>query len=224
MSAQITRYAFSHAICGFFEIPSADAKVVLPVDRHPLEPHHGISLLAVSAFDFVGSEVGAYGEVTLSIVVAPLFRPNEPLPKAALYPFQVATSTRVAREHAIERWHLPHWMENITVEWTHKKPHVTARVECENHPLMELTITERNWQSVAVPFQLFTREGNDNYFTNIVFEGSRSEHEDEQGSVTFFEHSFYDKLAVSEISTTPTRELWMVDGMQTFQPLEKLGK
>jgi hypothetical protein len=43
----------------------------------------------------------------MCIVSPPLVKPGES-PKSAFYPYQVATTTRGARDHAIERWHLPH--------------------------------------------------------------------------------------------------------------------
>src|SRR5262245_65777883 len=81
-----------------------------------MELHHGTSIFSMTAFDFTQSMVGPYGEVVMSVIVAPLVKPGERLPKSAFYPYLVATTTKAARDHAIERWHLPHWMEDVAIK------------------------------------------------------------------------------------------------------------
>ena len=109
----LTRYGYSNAISGFFEFPTDNARRILPAGLEPVELHHGTSIFSLTAFDFTESEVGAYGEVVMSVIVSPLVKPGERLPKSAFYPYLVATTTKAARDHAIERWHLPHWMEDV---------------------------------------------------------------------------------------------------------------
>ncbi len=67
----------------------------------------------------------------MSVIVAPLVKPGERLPKSAFYPYQVATTTKAARDHAIERWHLPHWMEDVEMEFVPEGRSLTARVKAE---------------------------------------------------------------------------------------------
>ena len=110
---ELTRYGFRDAISGFFEFPTENARRILPAHLEPVELHHGSSIFSMTAFDFTESMVGPYGEVVMSVIVAPLVKPGERLPKSAFYPYLVGTTTKAAREHAIERWHLPHWMEDV---------------------------------------------------------------------------------------------------------------
>ena len=67
-----TRYAFAHAVNAFFELPTDDAKRILPAHLEPVELHHGTSIFAMTAFDFTESMVGPYGEVVMAVVVSPL--------------------------------------------------------------------------------------------------------------------------------------------------------
>ena len=110
---ELTRYGYEHAISGFFEFPTENARRILPSHLEPVELHHGTSIFSMTAFDFTESMVGPYGEVVMSVIVSPLVKPGERLPKSAFYPYLVGTTTKAARDHAIERWHLPHWMEDV---------------------------------------------------------------------------------------------------------------
>jgi len=103
-----------------------------------VEPHHGTSIFAVTVFDFDQSEVGEYGEVVYAVIVPPLVREGR-LPKSAFFPWQVATTTKAAREHAIERWHLPHWMDDVEVELVREKGRTTAKVKADGAPALDLT-------------------------------------------------------------------------------------
>ncbi len=65
----IVQYHFRDAIGGFFELPTENARALLPSDLQPIEPRHGSAVLSVMAFDFHNSPVGSYGELILSILV-----------------------------------------------------------------------------------------------------------------------------------------------------------
>jgi hypothetical protein len=218
-----TRYGYRDAISGFFEFPTENARKILPPHLEPVELHHGASIFALTAFDFTESEVGAYGEVVMAVIVAPLVKPGERLPKSAFYPYRVATTTRAARDHAIERWHLPHWMEDIRLEFQREGGRVTARAaSADAEPLADLTIDEHSWQPVSHLYQSFMRDDQGGFLANIVMEGSQSEHEEETGRLVLHDHAFNRELMVSEVSEVPFRELWMRDGVQTFDPLIQL--
>ena len=121
-------YQFAHAISGFFEFPTENARALLPKPFEPVELHHGSSVLSATVFDFVNSEVGPYRELVLSVVVMPLLRPGCQLPKSALYPYLLATTTKASREHAIETWHLPHWMEDAEIGVERQNGLITSRI------------------------------------------------------------------------------------------------
>jgi hypothetical protein len=218
----VTRYGYRDAISGFFEFPTDNARRILPRGFEPVEPHHGTSILAVTVFDFDESEVGEYGEVVYAVIVPPLVRDTR-LPKSAFFPWQVATTTRAAREHAIERWHLPHWMEDVAIEFDRSEPgRTTARVKAEGSLALEMTVTEHSWQAVSHLYQSFQKDDTGTYLANILFEGEKSEHEDEKGRIALHDNAFNKDVVISEVYETPFRELWMRRGCQLFDPLAQL--
>jgi hypothetical protein len=218
----LTRYGYRNAISAFVEFPTENARRILPPGLEPAELHHGASVLSMTAFDFTESEVGAYGEVVMSVIVAPLLQPGERLPKSAFYPYMVATTTRAAREHAIERWHLPHWMDDVEIAFGRNGSSLTARLAVESEPVAELSVGEHSWQPVSHLYQSFMRDASGSYFAKVHMDGAQSEHEEETGRLRLHAHPFNKDLAIDEVSEVPFRELWMRDGVQTFEPLVQL--
>ncbi|HET7295255.1 MAG TPA: hypothetical protein VFM88_22745 [Vicinamibacteria bacterium] len=214
-----TRYGYRNAISGFFEFPTENARRILPGHLEPVEVHHGTSIFAMTAFDFNESMVGAYGEVVMAVIVAPTVKPGERLPKSAFFPYLVATTTKAARDHAIERWHLPHWMEDVAIQFQQDKGRLSAKVSAGAEPVAELTVTDHSWAPVSHLYQSFMKDGQGAFLASIVMEGSQSEHEEELGKVVLYDHPFNKDLAISEVYDVPFRELWMKDGRQTFDPL-----
>jgi len=217
----ITRYGYRDAISGFFEFPTENARRVLPRGFEPVEVHHGTSILAVTVFDFDESEVGEYGEVVYAVIVPPLVRDTR-LPKSAFFPWQVATTTKAAREHAIERWHLPHWMEDVRVDFNREKGRLTAKVEADGAQALELSVTDHSWQAVSHLYQSFQKDDSGTYLANILFEGEKSEHEEEAGRIVLQDNAFNKDITISEVYETPFRELWMRKGCQLFDPLAQI--
>jgi hypothetical protein len=219
----LTRYGYRDAISGFFEFPTEHARRILPRGLEPVEPHHGISVFALTIFDFDQSEVGPYGEVVYAVIVPPLVSGNGRLAKSAFFPWQVAATTRAAREHAIERWHLPHWMDDVEVDFVREGRKITTRVKAEGSLAAELVVTDYSWGPVSHLYQSFQRDESGSYVANILFEGEQSEHEEEAGSLRLHDHPFNKDLVISEVSEIPFRELWMRKGVQLFDPLVSLG-
>ena len=217
-----TQYGYHDAISGFFEFPTENARRILPPHLEPVELHHGTSIFSMTAFDFTDSLVGPYGEVVMSVIVAPLVKPGERLPKSAFYPYLVATTTRAARDHAIQRWHLPHWMEDVEIAFSRQDRSITARVAADGDPVAELTINDYSWQPVSHLYQSFMKDSQGLYLANIVMQGRQSEHEEESGRIALCEHPFNRDLMLSEVYEVPFRELWMREGTQTFDPLVEL--
>ena len=218
----LVRYGYRNAISGFFEFPTENARRILPPHLEPAELHHGTSIFSMTCFDFNESMVGPYGEVVMSVIVAPLVKPGERLPKAAMYPYLVATTTRAAREHAIERWHLPHWMEDVQIAFAQEGHNLQAKVSLEGAPIGELMISDHSWNPVSHLYQSFMKDGEAAYLANIIMEGQQSEHEEETGRLVLHDHPFNKDLDISEVYDVPFRELWMKEGVQTFHPLIQL--
>jgi hypothetical protein len=56
---------------------------------------------------------------------------------------------------------------------------------------------------------------------SIFMEAPHTEHEEERGSLTLYEHPMTAGLTIDEINTYPFREEWYRSGMQTFEELER---
>jgi len=218
-ASDYTYYGFDLCVGGYFEMPTADARRLLPSHLEPLEVQHERSILAITAFHFNESMVGEYDEIVLAVVVPPMVEPGKPLPKAAFYPFVVGTSTPESREHAIARWHLPHYMKDLDIDFAREDGEVTVTVADDGTKVLELVVTEFDFGPARNTYACFTVDPEERYKVNIFMEAEHTEHEEERGSLTLYEHPMTEGLTIEEINTYPFREEWYGKGMQTFEPM-----
>jgi hypothetical protein len=217
---ELTEYGFKNAVGAFFEIPTSDARKILPAHLQPLEVQHERSILAITAFQFTKSMVGEYDEVVMSVIVPPMMEAGRPLPKAAFYPFYVGVTTDASREHAIERWHLPHYMKNLEMEFTETDDELSLSISDDGQPVLDLSVTNFPGAPEVVLFNAFTVNAEERYKVNIFMEAPHAEHEEEKGSLTLYEHPMTAGLTLDDVETYPFREEWYRSGMQTFERLE----
>ena len=222
-AADYVQYHFRDAIGGFFEFPTENARALLPPDFQPIEPRHGSSVLSVMAFDFHTSPVGEYGELILSILVAPRIERGMGVPRSAFYPFRLGTTTRESRVHAVERWHLPHYMQDINLKWERGDGHLTIRASDHGGPMIDMTITEYDWRPVEHRYQSFMSDEEGTYTATILMTGQFSENEEERGGIILHSQGMTDLIDDWDITTTPFREMWMKHGAQIFYPLQQLA-
>jgi hypothetical protein len=218
-----TLYQFSHAVSAFFEMPTEAARALLPSHLQPLEVQHGSGIFAVTAFDFTGSMVGNYQEIVLAVIVPPLAKPGEAFPRSAFFPFRLGVSTPESRAHAMERWHLPHYMSDIQLDFEEAENHVICRCHEGGTPIMDLTVRRHQWSRVDHLYQSFMVDGPTGLKVDIHMEGEFSEHEEELGKIVIHDHPMCQGLDPDEVSEVPFRELWMRNGVQTFEELETLA-
>lgn len=219
---QYTYYGFDKCVGAYFEMPTSEARRLLPAHLQPLEKQHERSIFAITAFHFTESEVGAYDEVVLAVIVPPRVEPGKPLPKAAMFPFMVATSTEAARLHAIERWRLPHIMKDLQIEFEEDAGRMQVRVRDDGEPVLDLTVTEYDAVPARNQYCVFTVGDAESYKVNIYMEAPHSEHEEERGELTLYDHPFLAGLDPDDIESFPFREEWYRKGLQTFEELESL--
>ncbi|HET7585354.1 MAG TPA: acetoacetate decarboxylase family protein [Gemmatimonadaceae bacterium] len=222
-SSELVQYIFRDCVAGFFEFPTENARAILPAELQPVEPHHGQSVLSIMAFDFTQSMVGAYKELILGVLVSPRIGPGTQMPRSAFYPFLLGTTTQSSREHAIERWHLPHYMRDIDMTMTRNDGDIVVTCADGAGPILELSVTEYDWRRVSHPYQCFMADEDGFYTSTILMEGEFSENEEERGSLVLHPHEMTSSLDLDAVTLTPFREQWMRDGVQTFQPLEQLA-
>jgi len=221
----IRRYEYKDAINGFFEFPTVNARQILPHGLQPVEPHHGMSILTVTAFEFHASSVGAYREIALSVIVSPRVKQGDPMARAAMFPFLVGTTTRAAREHGMSVWHLPHHPTDLDVRIDRKQGEITLHAADPAGPILEMVITdagEVEWEKVEHRYQTFMHDDGGTYMSPLVMRGPFMEHEDERGSLTLHAHAFTGAVDPDEVTTTPFREQWMRDGIESIHPLQTL--
>lgn len=219
---EVTRYGFSEVVSAFFEMPTSDARKLLPAHLQPLEVQHTRSILAITAFVFTESMVGEYNEIVLSVIVPPRVEPGMPLPKAAFFPFIVGTTTDTSREHAIERWHLPHYMKAIDIELAVQGDHMEVTVADAGRPVLDMVVTSHAFEPVRHLYNSFMVDGEDRYKVNIYMEGPHAEHEEERGTLTLYEHEMTSRLTLNDVAEYAFREQWMHSGIQTFEELEHI--
>ena len=217
---EYTYYRYRLCVGAYFEMPTADARGLIPDHLEPLEVQHERSILAVTAFDFTDSMVGPYQEVVLGVVVPPVVRPGKPLPKAALFPFMVGTTTEASRKHAIERWRLPHYMKDLDIGFDESEGEVLVRVRDGSKPVLDLRVTDFEFEPTRNVYSCFTVDEASRYQVNIFMDALHTEHEEERGSVELYEHPMTAGLSVADINTYPFREEWYRAGLQTFEELE----
>lgn len=219
---EYTYYGFRNCIGGYFEMPTADARKILPPHLQPLELQHTRSIFAITAFEFTESMVGEYNEVVLAVVVPPLVQPGKLLPKAAFYPFFVGTDTAASRAHAIERWHLPHYMKDLEIRFTARDGQMELNVRDGGAPVLDLVVTEHEYGPAKNLYNSFMVDGDSRFKANIYMEAPHCEHEEEEGSLKLYPHAMTAALTLDDVNTFPFREEWYKAGLQTFEPLEQL--
>tara|TARA_Y100000590_G_scaffold332892_1_gene378530 strand:+ start:9739 stop:10410 length:672 start_codon:yes stop_codon:yes gene_type:complete len=216
-------YYFNNGLSCLFEMPTSDARRLLPSCLQPLEIQHERSVLSVTAFDFFEGDGGVYQELVLSILVPPLVKPGDILPKAALYPFSVATSTEFGRKEGIERWRLPHFMRDIDVEFVEGESELSVSVSADGDPICEMSGTSHEFEPAELLFHSFMSDEAGDFKSNLTMRGDGySEHEFERGSLTLYEHEMTSGLTINEIADYPFREQWMKGGVEIFTPLENI--
>jgi hypothetical protein len=218
----LTRYHYSQAVSAFFEIATSDARRILPPHLQPLEVQHEASILAVTAFDFTDSMVGPYQEIVLSVIVPPLVSAGQGMAKSAFYPFLVGTSTEASREHAIERWNLPHYMEDVDISFLPLDGRMRVEVREGDQPILDFEVEDHQSEQVDHLYQCFMVNGEARFKVDIHMRGPHSEHEEEAGSLKLHEHPMTSQLTLDQVATYPFREQWMKKGVQVFEELERI--
>ena len=223
MSSDVGHYYFNNGVNCLFEMPTSDARRLLPAHLQPLEVQHERSILSVTAFDFYEGDGGVYEEAVLAILVPPQVKPDQRLPKAALYPFLVGTSTEPSRREGIDRWRLPHLMQDIEVTFTESDERIDICVGAGGDPILEMTATSYKFEAAELLFHSFMSDDEGDFVSHVTMEGEGySEHEFEYGSLTLYEHEMTKGLTLDEVNDYPFREQWLKMGVEKFTPLRSL--
>lgn len=215
----MTRYGFRQALGGFFAVDTAALRRHLPGGLSPIEVHPGQSVLAVTIFEFVESEVGGYGELVISAVVPPFATRDEALPDAAFFPLALATTTPASRRHAAERWHLPEHPTCLDIRFEVGANAAEAFVEDEGRPVLRLRVGRTRATASHRSYQCFSRDRGAIYRVPIDIVGPLDEHEEDRGILELVDHPVTASIAAALDDPHPFREQYMGAGEQRFGEL-----
>jgi hypothetical protein len=216
----VGRYDFRTGVSAFFEMATADARVVLPDYLQPIEVRHQRSVLSVTAFLFEESEVGPYTELMFSVIVPPMVAQWGKHAKAGFYPFLAATSSNEARKRREERFHFPYLEHEIDAQFIETRDRLRVRAWGSGEPIVDFSVTQGAWESTSHLLQGFSINGDQRLRTTVQISGQYTVHENERGSMTLFPHPMTQELLPSEVSGYPFREHWFKNGTEVFHTLE----
>jgi hypothetical protein len=113
-------------------------------------------------------------------------------------------------------------MRDVQVSLTETSGAIVARVSDAGAPIVDFSVTAHDWKPVNHLYQCFMRDASGRFKVDIHMQGALTEHEEERGSITLYDHPMCMGLKTSEVVSAPFRELWMKDGVQTFEELETI--
>lgn len=214
-------FHFDQVVAGFFELPTSNARRILPLGLEPLERCHGRSVLAVLAFDFVGGAVGPFREVVFAVLVPPFIEPGAPVPHSAMYPFLVGTSTKAAREHGRRHYLLPHHPRNVEVSFESRRDGVWATVS-EQSRVLRIGVSTPEWVPTAVmrrQYQVLSVAEGRLHVAQVSIAGRHAEHEEESGELILQPHDFTELLDLDGVGRRPFREQRVTEGTERYWPV-----
>jgi hypothetical protein len=115
-------------------------------------------------------------------------------------------------------------MDDIDLDWSPGQHQIGVKASYKGELIVDLNITDYAWEDANHRYQAFMTDASGSYMATIIMQAQFSENEEERGTVTFGDHEFTAALDKGNVNTTPFRELWMRDGLQTFHPLEQIAR
>lgn len=215
----MTRYGFRQAIGAFFLADSDVLRGLLPSGLQPLEARPGLGVLAVTAFDFTESEVGAYGELVMSVLVPPFANRGADLPEAATFPFALGTTTPASRAHAAERWYLPEHPGCFDIAFSGDADTRRVQVTEAGAPVLDLVVGRRSAGVRTRLYQCFSARDGHVHRVDLQIRSNVNEHEEESGRLVLHPHVLCDRVAGALFDEVPIREQSSDSGQQTFAEL-----
>jgi Acetoacetate decarboxylase (ADC) len=215
----MTRYGFRQALGAFFLADSAQLRKLLPAALHVLEARPGHAVLAVTAFDFVESEVGPYGELVLSVLVSPFAGRGNALPHAASFPIALATTSVASRAHAAQRWLLPEYERCFEIDFSRDGAHHKVTVRDQDKLVLTLSVERRHPVPTTRLYQVFSARENRVHRVNLHILGNLDEHQEETGLLELPPHSFTSHVSTTLLDDSPFTEQSMDHGEQQFAEL-----
>jgi hypothetical protein len=111
-------------------------------------------------------------------------------------------------------------MKDLDINFEGDDGKVTVTVRDEGQPVLDLIVTDFDFEPSKNVYSCFTVDNDDRYKVNIFMEAPHTEDEEERGSLTLYEHPMTAGLTIDDVEIYPFREEWYRSGMQTFERLE----
>jgi hypothetical protein len=214
----------SNGINGLFQMPVDKVRSFLPKNIEPIETNHGVGLVGITMFHFSESPIGPYDELVISAYVVPRMGLTSRHQHAAVHPIVVASTYHEARQHAIDLWHLPHFMEDIYIRFEESDDRrvLKGTAFCyRDEPIVSLEISQSGtWRPVQQFYQSFQKDSSGSYVGVLDMTGELSEHEGGTGTLVLYpQHRLFEKIDLSELDPFPYREMWMKHGVENYHDL-----
>jgi hypothetical protein len=202
----MSRYAFRQSLGAFFLGEANIVRTWLPRGLTPFEMCPGHAMLAITAFDFIDSEVGPYGELVVSVLVAPFASRGHELPHAASYPVLLATTTPESRAHASEQWYLPRHERCMEMNFAERGGRRTIDVFDAGERVLSLSIQHGKTTSSVRLYQVFSAREGVIHRVNVRISGGLDEHQDESGELHLHAHPWARRIADVLLDDHPIME------------------
>jgi hypothetical protein len=111
-------------------------------------------------------------------------------------------------------------MKDLDIVFEESDGEVTVNVKDGGSPVLDLTVTDFDFELVRNVYSCFTVEPASRFKVNIFMDAHHTEHEEERGSIKLYEHAMTAGLSLAEVNSYPFREEWYRSGLQTFEELE----
>lgn len=213
-------YAFRTGVSAFFEMPTPEARELLPSHLEPIEVTHQRSVLSITAFLFDDSVVGPYTELMFSVVVPPMVAKWGEHAKGGFFPFLVASSSAEARRIKSERFHFPYLDQDIDAQFIESNGRLRIRAFGGGEPIIDLSVTQGRWEDASHILHGFMMNGDERLRATLQISGEYTVHEDERGSMKLFPHAMTKGLLGPEVASCPFREHWFKNGTEVFHSVD----
>lgn len=215
----MSRYVFRQSLGAFFLAEAEVVRTWLPRSLTPFEMCPGHAMLAVTAFDFSESEVGPYGELVVSVLVAPFASRGSELPHAASYPVLLATTTAESRAHASEHWYLPRHERCMEMSFAEREGRRSVDVLDAGERVLSLSVLHGKTAPSVRLYQVFSARNGVTHRVNVRISGELVEHQDESGELHLHDHPWARRIAGVLLDERPMMEQSMDPGEE-----ERIGE
>jgi hypothetical protein len=215
----MTRYGFRRALGAFFLADRDALSKRMASGLVLVEPRPGHAVIAVTAFDFDDSEVGAYRELVISALVAPFAPRGGSLPHASTFPFLLATTTDASRSHAAERWYLPELPRCLDIAFESGRNAAAVHVREAGAAVLDLEVSRTTAIACVRQYQCWSERNGGLYRVDLAIEGPLDEHEEERGRLLLHDSPVTAGITACLADDVPLCEQSMEAGEQRFETL-----